>query len=298
MLSFAVFLALLGVALVAIAALGYPAWLLTMSLGFDFRFSRVAIRLAMLVLVIGFVLVARRLRVADRVSLGWDLPTRKFLAEVARAWLLGMLLMLPVLLTMMALDMRELKPGMALAFGPWLKVILAGLLSGLVVGSTEETFMRGAMQTAVTRESGTAMAIALTAPLYAATHFFGRFRIDAADVRYGSGLDMLNVTLASFLHPFGILDAFLCLTLVGVLLGMVRALTGNIAACVGLHASWVAVIYVVRETSSRNPASPAAWLMSNYDGFIGWMVLAWMLVFGWVLWWYYRPRRGRRPVTA
>jgi CAAX protease family protein len=297
MLSYAVFLALIGLALAALAALGYPAWLLTLSLGFDFKFTRVAIRLAMLVLVIGFVLVARRLRVADRVSLGYDLPPRAFLAAAGRAWLLGLLLMLPVLLTMLALDMRELKPGMAVAAGPWIKVILTGLLTGLVVGATEETFMRGAMQTAITRESGTVMAIALTAPLYAATHFFARFRIASSEVHYGSGLDMLSTTLGSFLHPWGIIDAFLCLTLVGVLLGMVRALTGNIAACIGLHAAWVTVIYVVRETSSRNPASPAAWLMSDYDGFIGWMVLAWTLAFGWVLWWYY-GRRGDKRLLA
>jgi len=203
------------------------------------------------------------------------------------------LLMLPVLLTMLALDMRELKPGMAVAAGPWIRVILAGLLTGLVVGSTEETFMRGAMQTAITRESSAAMAIGLTAPLYAATHFFARFRIAAGDVHYGSGLDMLSATLASFLHPLGIIDAFLCLTLVGVLLGMVRALTGNIAACIGLHAAWVTVIYVVRETSHRNPASPAAWLMSNYDGFIGWMVLAWTLAIGGALWWVYGRHEKR-----
>jgi membrane protease YdiL (CAAX protease family) len=176
-------------------------------------------------------------------------------------------------------------------------VTLAGLLTGLVVGSTEETFMRGAMQTAITRESGAAIAIALTAPLYAATHFFARFRIASRDVHYGSGLDMLSATLGSFLHPPGIIDAFLCLTLVGVLLGMVRALTGNIAACIGLHASWVTVIYVVRETSHRNPASPAAWLMSDYDGFIGWMVLTWTLVIGGVLWWLY-GRRDRRAFAV
>ncbi len=80
------------------------------------------------------------------------------------------------------------------------------------------------------------------------------------------------------------LDAFLCLTAVGVLLGLVRRFTGNIAACIGLHAGWVAVIYAVRETSERNPQSHATWLMSDYDGFIGWMVLGWTLAIGWVLW--------------
>jgi hypothetical protein len=31
--------------------------------------------------------------------------------------------------------------------------------------------------------------------------------------------------------------------------------------------------------------------MSDYDGFIGWMVLAWTLVIGWVLWWWYGKRK-------
>lgn len=294
MRSFAVFLGLIVAAMAAIAALAYPAWMLSQSLGLDFKFPRVAARVAMLVLIIGFVLVARRLRVADRASLGWDLPPPRFLAEMARAWLFGVVLMVPVLLTLFALDLRLMKPEFLLHARLWAPEILTGVIAGLLVGLTEETFMRGAMQTAITRESGTAVAIALTAPLYAATHFFAKFRIAASDVNPGSGLDMLTTTLASFVHPLGILDAFLCLTMVGVLLGMVRALTGNIAACVGLHAAWVAVIFVVREVSTRNRASPAAWLMGDYDGFVGWMVLAWMLVIGCVIWWYYGPRRGRR----
>jgi hypothetical protein len=76
--------------------------------------------------------------------------------------------------------------------------------------------------------------------------------------------------------------------MVGVLLGVTRHLTGNIAACIGLHASWVAIITVVRQTSLRDEHGPAAFLMSDYDGFIGWMVLAWTFVIGWVLWWWYR----------
>jgi membrane protease YdiL (CAAX protease family) len=294
MRSFASFLVLIVAAMAAIAVLGYPAWLLTQSLGWDFKFPRVAVRVAMVVLIAGFVVVARRLRVSDRVSLGYDLPAGRFLGEVTRGWLLGVALMLPVVATMAMLDMRVLRPGILLHAAPWITAIVTGVLAGLVVGFTEETFMRGAMQTAITRESGTATAIALTAPLYAATHFFAKFRVASADVHYGSGLDMLGTTLGSFLHPLGILDAFLCLTMVGVLLGMVRALTGNIAACVGLHAAWVAVIYVVREVSYRNLASPAAWLMGEYDGFVGWMVLAWTMVFGAVLYWYY----GRRARAA
>ncbi|HET9862196.1 MAG TPA: CPBP family intramembrane glutamic endopeptidase [Steroidobacteraceae bacterium] len=293
MRSFAIFLGLIALGLAAIAALGYPAWLLTQAMGLEFKFHRVASRIAMLALLAGFVFVARRLRVADRRSLGYGLPARKFVAEAAKALVLGALLMLPVLATMVALDMRELKPGVSPDAAGWLKLMGLGLGSGLAVALIEETFLRGAMQSAIARESGAVPAIVLTALLYAATHFIGRYRVAAADVHAGSGLDMLAGALASFTHPLGIVDAFLCLTSVGILLGLVRHYTGNIAACIGLHAGWVAVISVVRETSERNPHGPANWLMSDYDGFIGWMVLGWTLVIGAVLWWWY----GRAAVS-
>jgi CAAX protease family protein len=291
--SFAIFLGLIAIALGAIAALGYPAWLLTQSLGFDFKFHRVAGRIAMLVLLAGFVLLARRLQVADRASLGYAPPARSFLPEAARALLLGAVLMLPVLATMVVLDMRELKPGIAPAPLDWLRIILSGAVSGIAVALIEETFLRGAMQTAITRESGATAAILLTSLLYAATHFIAKFRVANDAVTAGSGLDMLAAVLEDFSHPADFLDAFLCLTAVGVILGVVRHLTGNIAACVGLHAGWVMVIATVRATSQRT-AGPNSWLMSDYDGFIGWMVLAWTLVIGWVLWWWY-GRKRRRP---
>lgn len=298
MRSFAVFLGLIALALAGIAVLAYPAWLLTQSLGFEFKFHRVASRIAMLTLLVGFFFVARRLGVADRASLGFTLPRSRFVAELARAVVLGLVTMLPVLATMVLLDMRELKPGMALNLATLPKLLAAGLLTGLVVALIEETFLRGAMQTAITRESGTRIAVLLTSLVYAATHFIGKYRVAAADVHPGSGLDMLSGALSAFANPVGILDAFLCLTAVGIMLGMVRALTGSIAACIGLHAGWVAVIYVVRATSQRDADSPAWWLMSDYDGFIGWMVLAWTFVLGALLYWWYGPRARRAAAST
>ncbi len=290
MRSFAIFLGLIALALAGIVVLGYPAWLLVAPLLDNPKFSRIASRVAMLVLLVGFILVARRLGVADRQSLGYGLPAGKFLRETATALVLGALLMLPVLATMILFDMRELKPGVSPGIADWIRLLLAGTASGLVVALIEETFLRGAMQTAITRESGTVTAVVLTSIVYAATHFVaGKYRVAPEDVHFGSGLDMLGAVTRNFAAPLGIIDSFLCLFAVGVLLGMVRALTGNIAACIGLHAGWVAVIFAVRETSAPNPESSAAWLMGEYDGFIGWMVLGWTLVLGWILHrWYSR----------
>jgi uncharacterized protein len=299
--SFAVFLALIALSLAGIAAFTYPAWLLSESLGWDLKFHRIASRIAMLTFLVGFLLVARRLKVTDRASLGYGLPRRQFLLELARSFALGAALMLPVLATMVLLDMRELKAGLNLGAGGWAQLIAMACATGLVVALIEETLMRGVMHTAIARESGPVTAIVLVSLVYSATHFFAKTRIPREQVDAGSGLDVLAGILTSFANPLGIIDAFLCLFMVGVLLGMARQLTGNIAACIGLHASWVAIIAVVRETSERRESGPVAFLMSDYDGFIGWMVLAWTFVIGAVLWWWFgvRPRflaKGAGPL--
>lgn len=293
MRSFAIFLGLIALALAGIALFTYPAWLLTQSLGLELKFHRIASRIAMLTFLAGFLVVARRLRVADRASLGYGLPPRRFFAELGKAFLLGAALMLPVLATMIVLDMRMLKPGLSLETADWLRLISVAIGTGLVVALLEETAMRGVMHTAIARESGPIAAIALVSLVYAASHFFAKTRIPAEEIDAGSGMVMLTGMLASFASFGAIVDAFLCLVTVGVMLGVTRHLTGNIAACIGLHASWVAIIAVVRETSTRNEAGAAAFLMSDYDGFIGWMVFAWTFGIGWVLWWWYGHRHPR-----
>jgi uncharacterized protein len=296
MRSFAIFAGLIALALAGIALFTYPAWMLLQSAGMEVKFHRVASRIAMLTFLAGFLLVARRLKVTDRAALGYALPRRAFFAELGKALLLGAALMLPVLATMVVLDMRELKPGLVLGAVDWARLVGLALLTGVVVAFIEETAMRGVMHSAIARESGPVAAIVLVSLVYSATHFFAKTRIPADEVTAGSGLTMLTGILDSFAQPLGILDAFLTLFMVGVLLGITRHLTGNIAACIGLHASWVAIIAVVRETSERRESGPMAWLMSDYDGFIGWMVLAWTFVLGAVLWrWYGGGRRLAPP---
>jgi membrane protease YdiL (CAAX protease family) len=282
MRSFAIFMGLIALGLAGIAILGYPAWLLIAPLLDHPKFHRIASRIGMLLLVVGFVLVARRLKVADRQSMGFGLPMGKFAVEVGKATALGALLMLPALATMIAFDLRD-RVGVPLDAVAWIRLAISGIVTGLTVALIEETFLRGAMQSAITRESGARLAIVLTSLVYAATHFIGGYRVAPADVRPGSGFDLLAHALSDFAHPLGFLDAFVCLVGVGIILGIVRHLTGNIAASIGLHTGWVAVIYVVRDTSERSQTGPATWLLSDYDGFIGWMVFVWIIVLGFVL---------------
>lgn len=289
MRSFAWFMGLFAAGLAAIAVFTYPAWILVSPV-LDAPFHRVGNRIGMLALAIGFLLVARHLRLADRASLGYALPRRAFLRESGLALVIGVVTMLPVIAAMIALDLRDLKAGTTLDLATLAPLAVEGLLRGIAVALIEETFLRGAMHTGIARESGANAAIVLTALLYAATHFIGRYRIPADQVDAGSGVEMLGGVLRLFADPLAIADAFLCLAAVGVLLGLIRKATGNIAACIGLHAGWVWVITFMRETSGRDESSPLAFLLSKFDGFVGWLVLAWIAVIGWGLYVFY----GRR----
>jgi len=153
-------------------------------------------------------------------------------------------------------------------------------LSGITVALIEETFFRGAMHSGIERESGPWVAIGLTALLYSAVHFMGSYRIPVEELGADSGLRHITGTLANFAAPQKIADAFLALFAVGVLLGLVRAYTGHIAACLGLHAGWVWIIAFLREGTQANHDSDWSFLISNFDGVVGWAVFAWTTLLG------------------
>jgi len=297
MRAFAWFMLLFAAALAAVALFAYPAWLL-LHPHFDFPFHRIGERLGMLALLVGFVLLARRLRLADRASLGYGLARRAFLRELGVALGLGVASMLGVVVLMALLGLSEWAPGAGFGAPSLARLVLRCAFSALAVALIEETFLRGAMYSAIERESGVRTAVLLTALLYAATHFFGKVRIAAQDVSAYSGLALLGDSLQSFAHFGGIVDAFLALFAVGVVLALVRAASGNIAACLGLHAGWVWVMLVAHELRRPIPGAPLGFLLSRFDGFVGWLVLAWTLLLSVPLWHYYRRRAARAPVSS
>jgi hypothetical protein len=289
MRAFVWFLGLVALGLAAIALFTYPAWLL-LHPHFDFPFHRIGERIGMLALLGGFLAVARRLNLADRVSLGYGLARRAFLRELGVGAALGSATMLAVVAIMGALGLRDWTPLGLLSAGALAKLIVQAALSALTVALIEETFLRGAMHTAIERQSGPRAAVLLTAALYAATHFFASYHIGAQQVTPWSGLALLAGTLHAFAAPLTILDAFLALFAVGVVLGVVRVATGNIAACIGLHAGWVWIMLIAHDLSAPRRAAPLGFLLSRFDGFVGWLVLASTLAMAVPLWRFYRAR--------
>jgi membrane protease YdiL (CAAX protease family) len=292
MRAFVYFLGLFAIAFVVVVMLAYPGWLLLHPY-FDFPFHRIGERIGMLALLAGFVLIARRMGLADRASLGYGAPRREFVRELLIGLALGVATLVAIVGIMAALGLLEWRPAAKLDAASVAKLVLARLGSGLAVALIEETFIRGAMFTAIQRESGTRTAVVLTSILYSASHFFGKVRIPADQVTPWSGVDLITGTLHAFSAPLSIADAFLCLAAVGVVLAVVRAITGNIAAGFGLHAGWVWVILSVHELTRPVSGAPLGFLLSQFDGFVGWLVLAWVALMGILLWRFYAARALR-----
>jgi membrane protease YdiL (CAAX protease family) len=289
MRAFAWFLGLILLALAAMAGLTYPVWQL-LHPAFGFPFHRVADRLGMITLAVGFFALARRLRLADRQSLGYGLAPRQFLREAGLGFAIGVVLMGLIIAIMVALQLRLLRPGVALNGAVLARLAAQGLARGIAVALIEETFLRGAMWTGIARESGALVATVVTSLIYALTHFVSSYHVPPDQISWHSGIDMLAGSFGAFARPWDVADAYVCLFAVGAVLATVRMRTGNVAASLGLHAGWVWVITLVRETSVADPANHLHGLLSHFDGVVGWLVCAWTVLVGLALERFYRAR--------
>lgn len=275
MRSFAAVLIVAALSLVLAAVLAYPAWELVGVVA-DQPIHRIMHRVAMLVSALGFVWLFRRWRVFDRHGLGFGLPRTVFWRQLVAGVAAGALLILPLIGALYALEIRAPRAGLDLTLAPAIKLVSIGLATGLVVATIEEVFFRGILFAAIRRESGAAFAIVLPSLLYASLHFLsGRLQLPAEQIEWSSGLTVLATMFAKYAEPAAIADSFLALFAVGMLLALVRIRTRGIAACIGLHAAWVCVIAVVRDTTILQDR-PVSWLVGGYDGVLGWGALIWM----------------------
>ncbi len=286
MRAFAWFFGLVLACLVLMAAVAYPSWMVLHPY-FDFPFHRIASRVGELALLVGMFFVARHLGVATKQGFGYGLPWRQFIPTMLKALALGVATMAPIAVVIGLMGLRIWKNGVTPDLSMLAHTALQGLMTGLTVALLEETLIRGAMFTAISRESGVKIAVVLTSLLYAAGHFIARKTIPPEAVQWYSGVDLLTGTLRMFGDPLRYADAFLCLFGVGVLLASVRAITGNIASSMGLHAGWVWVITFMREGQEPNDAHPLRFLVSEFDGVVGWLVLAWTIAIGLVIYHFY-----------
>ncbi len=247
----------------------------------SFPLHRVYNRLTMLGVIAFTVWLLIRYRLSDRRQLGYIGPAATFLKKLGVGLLIGLAIMSLALAPLFALDLRDWNERLPGQFNSILILFLKGIGTGLSVALIEETFFRGALQGALTRHGAWRAALFAVPAFYSVVHFFGKsLRIPQDQVTASSGFDVLASYFSLLGRPSNIWDAFLALYLVGLLLAIMRHRLGDLAACIGLHAGFVAIIAVFRKVSSPSAAfangeSPWAFMIGPFDGLLG----LWIAVF-------------------
>lgn len=242
----------------------------------DYEPHRVMGRLAQVFILLGLWPFLKLMRLDDREALGYGTSLRRFLRALWQGWLLGVVILLLPVSSLLWLEVRV--PTISADGWPvdLLEKSVEVLVGGLLVGLLEETFFRGALYSAIRRRGGAPSAILWSSFLFALLHFAKPHALPEAVAFDWAGAWQM------FLHAFtGVfqwkhLDSLAALFLVGVVLALVRERSGHIGWCVGLHAGWVFLIQLTRHLTDIYRPSPNAWLVGDFDGVIGWLVVTWI----------------------
>lgn len=265
------------------AAVAFPAYQATTHVA-HFAFHRVASRIAMLLLLAELVWLCRHLRLIAKRDFGYGLPWRRFVAQSLLFGIVGMLSAACGAAFLLGSGLRIRDPEFVLSVLSVLRIFAVALASGVAVALLEETVMRGALHTAIERESGPWAAALLTAPLFAVLHFFAKVRIPAEELGWHSGFDLLARSFEPLAHFSLVVDAFLSWLIVGLILSLTRVLTGNIAAAIGLHAGWVIVLRMLQQSTVSASAPRYGFWVGQFDGLLGLWLLPWGAAIAALLW--------------
>jgi membrane protease YdiL (CAAX protease family) len=232
-------------------------------------------RLTQVLAIAGIFWFLRAQGLANRFDLGYGVGRRTFAVAVARGWLAGVLILGVLMAALLWSGVRVLdrpEEGWPVY---WLSLLLArSLLAGLLIALIEETFFRGALQSAISRDQGVLAATLLPSLLYAVLHFIKPQPMPVAPEWHGS-LALAWSSFPNLLRPEH-LDSLVALLLAGLLLSLLRRQCGHIGYGIGMHAGWVFVIQTAKRLTDGNPQADLYRLTGNYDGVIGWGAAIWL----------------------
>ncbi len=283
MRAFAWFLGAILLAGILAACVAYPAYELTSSFA-SFAFHRVGSRIAMVVLAVELAWVCRHLRLYSKRDYGYGLPWRSFIARSLKWGVIGIFSAGVGAAFLLLTHLRVKAPGFVPSVAGFLRIVAVALSSGVAVALIEETLLRGAMHTAIERESGSWAAALITAPLFAVLHLFAKVHIPAAELGWHSGFDLIVRSFAPLKDLSLVYDSLLSWLIVGLILSLTRVLTGNIAVAIGLHAGWVVVLRMLQEATTRGTTPQFSLWVGRFDGLLGLWLVPWGLCMLAALW--------------
>lgn len=212
----------------------------------------------------------------DKTDLGFA-PWAVFFKQLLKGFGLGFITLLPVFGVLIGLGVQVVDSSQPWTFAWLLEKSLVSLLLALLIAWLEEPLFRGLILVGLARHLSTHTAILLSAGYYAALHFIdSKTEINPHTANVWDICQLVSSAYANLLTP-AVFPALLALCLVGIFLGLLKTRQPvSLGLCIGCHTAWVWQIKLCKSFFNNNPDSTYAYLVSTYDGVIGYLVACWL----------------------
>ncbi len=262
MSSFIHFILLLVGVLLLSAGVYYPLHQF-ISLFFESPSEKIIILTSKLLSVSGVFYLAHYYNLLHLKGFGLDFRFNYFIKQFGLGFFCGVLIIAPVFIILISTGTRIWSVNITLSFSQFIIFSLAAFLGACL----EEVFFRGILYSSIRRSASFFMAVFLSSFYYAILHFIS---LPALPPSWGSGFEML-------MGGFNLyqLDNFFALFSLGILFAIIREFEGNIALCIGLHASFIYTIKFIKHYTDYDFRVDTG-LTGNYDHIIGWLSTGWL----------------------
>lgn len=200
-----------------------------------------------------------------------------FFKQMGQGFALGLVTLLPVIVSLYVFKINVPHSGHA-----WTAAWLAGKLgiafvAAVAISFIEEPLFRGILLVGLKKKLPVSVAIAISALFYSTLHFLDANReIPFSRLTVTGVFRLLNEAVENIANP-GYFSAIIALFLVGVFLGILRTqVKTSLGLCIGCHSAWVMQIKMNKSLFGLNPHSHYLYLVSAYDGVVGYLVASWL----------------------
>ena len=239
-------------------------------------FPRIVSRLSLAILALSILPLSRSFQLGVA-GLGLAPKVSTILIQFLIGFIIGLIILGFVIVITIALDIRTVYTPLFDIPGRITETLLSAIRSGVLVSVLEESLFRGLLLGILLKYGTVRSAVSITGVYYAGLHFVrGAGKIDADETTWSSGFEIIP-DAALQIFQMSNFDTFLALFFVNVFLCCLRLYTRTgIGYCIGLHASWVSLIKFTNAFSYVEPEAYWGFLVSQYDGIIGYLVAAWL----------------------
>lgn len=227
----------------------------------------------------GLVFSLLYLKYADNLSLasiGLKAPQGN-LSGLLYGLVAGLCILTVLATALVFLDIHGIKSDVDVTVGAMTGLLAGAIVTGFAVALFEETLFRGALLQGLRKQAGMNIALITISLIYAGVHFINYTDLPSGDTPGWFSAPAQFLSVYSQVLALDTVDSFLCLFIVGILLGMIRLHTGHIIQCIGLHAGLVAGIKIFRHFTVYRPGSSYDYLVGP-DLRLGWLALVWLVI--------------------